>query len=324
MQITRRRFIGITAAVSASALLPNAWAQSKLEPVVWRGVALGADAELRLYHNNRAVAENLIQQALAEVNRLENIFSVYRENSQVSRLNRSGSLNAPSADLLAVLSQAQSIHSLTNGAFDPTVQVLWQHYANHFQRNPKSKTIPNLQAALKRVGLHNMLISPQKIAFKQKGMAITLNGIAQGYITDRVTHILQREGLNHALVDMGEIRHLDTLKQYADVAKIRNPHGNGVLPNQNIPLQNQALATSGGYGTTFDTEGKFTHLFDPRTGNSTPRYQSVSVLADSAAVADALSTAFAVSNEHIIKTAAQKSAAKAWLVMLDGAVKKIG
>ena len=86
MQITRRRFIGITAAVSASALLPNAWAQSKLEPVVWRGVALGADAELRLYHNNRSVAENLIQQALAEVNRLENIFSVYRENSQVSRL----------------------------------------------------------------------------------------------------------------------------------------------------------------------------------------------------------------------------------------------
>ena len=114
MQITRRRFIGITAAMSVSALVSPTFAQNDSpQPMIWRGVALGANAELRLYHNNPAVAENLIQQAIAEVNRLENIFSVYRENSQISRLNRAGSLNAPSADLLAVLSQAQSIHSLT-------------------------------------------------------------------------------------------------------------------------------------------------------------------------------------------------------------------
>lgn len=325
MQITRRRFIGITAAMSVSALVSPTFAQNDSpQPVIWRGVALGANAELRLYHNNPAVAENLIQQAIAEVNRLENIFSVYRENSQVSRLNRAGSLNAPSADLLAVLSQAQSIHSLTNGAFDPTVQVLWQRYANHFQRNPKSKIAPNLQAALKRVGLHNMLISPQKIAFNQKGMAITLNGIAQGYITDRITQLLQQQGMNHALVNMGEIRHLDTLKQHPEFAKIQNPKGSGALPHHQIPLQNNALATSSGYGTPFDAECKFTHLFDPRTGNSTPRYQSVSVLAKSAALADALSTAFAVSSEANIQAATQKIGAKVWLIGLNGNVKTMG
>ena len=130
MQITRRRFIGITAAVSAASLLPSGVAQGKaIEPVVWQGVALGADAELRLYHPNRAVAERLVNESLAEISRLEKIFSVYQNDSQVSRLNRAGSLHSPSADLLALLSQSQSIHSLTNGAFDPTVQVLWQRYA---------------------------------------------------------------------------------------------------------------------------------------------------------------------------------------------------
>ncbi len=324
MNLSRRRFIGITAALSASALLPNAWGQKQPEPVIWRGVALGADAELRLYHTHRATAELLIQQALAEVNRLENIFSVYREHSQVSRLNRSGSLNAPSADLLAVLSQAHSVHTLTNGAFDPTVQVLWQAYAQHFGQHPNSSTAPNLQAALKRVGWKYVSVSPQKISFHQRHMAITLNGIAQGFITDRITQILQRGGLNHALVNMGEIRHLDTLKQYGEVAKIQNPRGKGTLPNQEIHLQNQALATSGGYGTTFDVAGKQTHLFDPRTGSSAPRYQSVSVLADTATMADALSTAFAVSDERTIQTAAQQVGAKGWLVGLDGIVKRLG
>lgn len=323
MQTTRRRFIGITAALSASALVPSAMGKSKLEPVIWRGVALGAEAELRLYHDNRTLAESLIQKALAEVNRLENIFSVYRENSQISRLNRSGSLNAPSADFIALLSQAQSIHKLTKGAFDPTVQVLWQTYADHFAKNPNSQTAPNVQAALKRVGLKYVDVSPQKISFQKQGMALTVNGIAQGYITDSVTEILQRGGLTHALVNVGEIRHLDTLKQYPETAKIKNPRGKGTLSKPKITLQNQALATSSGLGTRFDEAGKFTHLFDPRTGSSAPRYQSISVLADTAAMADALSTAFAVSDEVTIQAAAKKVGAKVWLVLLDGSVKTL-
>lgn len=324
MQTTRRRFIGITAAVSASAFLPTAFGKtSTIQPEIWQGVALGADAELRLYHPNRQVAQSLIQQALSEVARLEKIFSIYDENSQISQLNRTGSLNNPAADLLAVLSQSQSIHTLTRGAFDPTVQVLWQRYAAHFAKQPQSKTVPNIQAAMQHVGFDNVIITPQKIAFAKPNMAITLNGIAQGYITDRVTQILQHAGMQHALVNMGETRHLDTLKQHPEIAKIRNPRGAGVLPNANIPLQNQALATSSGYGTAFDKAEQFTHIFEPRTGNSTPRYQSVSVLASTATQADALSTAFAVSSEHNIQAAAQQIGAKVWLVLLNGTVKTL-
>lgn len=325
MQITRRRFIGITAALSASAWIPKTLAQNtSLEPIVWQGVALGANAELKLYYPDKSVAQSLIQQSLNEVHRLEKIFSLYEPSSQIVQLNQQGFLDTPSSDLLAVLSQSQSVYQLTQGAFDPTVQVLWQRYATYFENHPYSQTAPNIQAALRHIGLQQVEISSKRIAFQQPNMAITLNGIAQGYITDRITQLLQRAGMKYALVNMGEIRHLDTLKQHLEWANIQNPKGEGVLSNTKIPLQNQALATSGGYGTKFDVAGKFTHLFDPHTGSSTPRYQSVSVLADNAAMADALSTAFAVSSQTQIQAVAQQVGAKVWLVMLDGSVKNLG
>ncbi len=324
MNTTRRRFIGITAAVSASALMPYAWSKNNpIEPTLWEGMALGANAQLRLYHPNRAMAEHLIQQALTEVTRLENLFSVYQENSQINQLNRTGTLQAPAADFVALLSQAQSMHRLTQGAFDPTVQVLWQRYAQHFTQYPKSETAPNVQDLISHVGLQHLSVSPTQLRFNRPKMAITLNGIAQGFITDRVTQILQQGGMQHALVNMGEIRHLDTLHQHPEFAKIKNPTGEGVLNDTRIPLNNQALATSGGYGTPFDAQGKFTHLFDPRTGNSRPRYQSVSVLAANATLADALSTAFAVSHERDILRVAQSTGAKVWLITLNGTLKPI-
>lgn len=322
-QTTRRRFIGITAAVSAAALMPRAFGKSPIQPVVWQGIALGAAAELRLYHPDRSHAQNLIKQAIAETERLEKIFSLYRDDSEIVRLNRQGSLKTPSGDLLAVLAQSKAIHSLTQGAFDPTIQTLWQQHARHFTQNPDSRTAPEIQAALARTGMQHLHISPQHIAFGKRGMALTLNGIAQGHITDRITQILQQGGLQHALVNMGELRHLDTLKQHPETAKIQNPNGTGTLAGYSIPLQNQALATSGGYGTQFDRQGRFTHLIDPRSGSSRPRHQSVSVLADTAAVADALSTAFAVSSEAQIRAAARQAQVQVWLVRLDGSVQTI-
>lgn len=320
MNITRRRFIGISGALSASAICSPSFAQTSnpspsLEPSIWRGKALGADAELRLYHPNRVIAENLIQKALLEVSRLEKIFSIHDENSQISQLNRMGVLNAPSADLLVVLNQAKTVNTLTAGAFDPTIHVLWQTHSAHFAKNPHSDITPSLQAALNKVGLKYVFLESQRITFFKRDMAISLNGIARGYMTDRITHLLQNAGVQHALVNMGEMRHFDVLKQHTETAQIHQ---------QQIQFQNKALAISGGSGAKFDVAGKFTHFFDPRTGNNTPRYQSVTVLADTAVMADALATAFAVSSERDIQIAAEKAKVKVWLAMLDGSVKTIG
>ena len=155
-------------------------------------------------------------------------------------------------------------------------------------------------------------------------MGITLNGIAQGYITDRITTLLEKAGLAHALVDLGELHHLDPQHRHPERVSVRDPKDPNGTRFQ-IPLDNQALATSGGYGTHFDQAGQFTHLFNPKTGGSSPRYQSISVRADQAALADALSTAFAVSSESVIRNAVkQRPGIKAWAIALDGTVKEYG
>lgn len=122
---------------------------------------------------------------------------------------------------------------------------------------------------------------------------------------------------------MGEIRGLDTRRERTWQVGIRNPQDETAVLHT-VPLQNEAFATSGGYGTTMDEADRFTHLFDPRTGTAAPRYRSISVMAATAAVADAFSTAFSVMPEDAVRRAAQAKQAKVWLVMPDNRLVTVG
>ena len=211
--VSRRRFIGIVAATSALTCVP--WAAKAMQAVTtplssWQGVALGADAQLHIHHPDPVFAQTLIDQALSEVRRLERIFSLYEEGSALRRLNRDGYLKQAPGDMTRLLLESQRLSKLTNGAFDPTVQVLWDLYSQAAQRNTKT-SIPDaaeIKQALKQVGYQAIHIQDDTIQLQYPGMALTLNGIAQGYITDRITEQLKQAGLEHALVDMGEIRSL--------------------------------------------------------------------------------------------------------------------
>jgi thiamine biosynthesis lipoprotein len=146
------------------------------------------------------------------------------------------------------------------------------------------------------------------------GVAVTLNGIAQGYITDRVADLLRARGWSNVLVDLGELRALDG---HIDGTpwQITIP-GNGA-DDPWLPLTNGALATSASYGTVLDRAGRFGHLFDPRRGWVEPRYRSVTVLARDATTADALSTAFALMPpESIADVARAVDLAAVWTVDL--------
>ena len=325
MNHTRRRFIGIAAAASALALAPVATrrAAASVAPVTWQGTALGADAELRLYHLDTAVAQRLIAQSLQELRRLEAIFSLYRDDSALSILNRQGFLENPPADLLRLLSESRRYSTLTTGMFDPTVQPLWQLYADHFSQPGASPDGPPPEAvaqALSRVSHADVMLDSNRIEMLRPGMRITLNGIAQGYITDRVTDLLKRGGLERALVDMGEIQGLDSRAApqpwQVGIADPRDP----ARLLASASMGNQALATSGGYGTAIDAAGQYTHLFDPRTGRARPRYLSVSVMAPCATMADALSTAFSHMPLEATQEVVRELGLRAWFVLLDGRV----
>lgn len=296
--LTRRRFLAIGAVAAGLSLLPHRLLRAEGVPVrVWRGVALGADASLSIAHPDPAEADRLIALSLEEVARLERVFSLYNANSALRRLNRDGLLDSPPADLVRLLSEAAAVARSTGGAFDPTVQPLWQLYAGHFARSGADPAGPPegaVRAARALVDVRALRVEPDRIAFAAAGMAVTLNGIAQGYITDRVTERLKTEGLEHVLVDMGELRalghHPSGRPWTVGLADPAAPDRSAAT----VELTDGALATSGGYGTRFDAAGRFTHLFDPASGTCAAQWLAVTVQAPDATTADALSTALSV------------------------------
>lgn len=292
----RRRFITLMAAFAGLPLLAGAGhAAGMPEPVVWRGQALGAPAMLILHHEDSKEAERLVRRVTAEVARLEGIFSLYREDSAVSELNRVGVLAAPPEELVELLGLSRNFHAATGGRFDPTVQPLWLAYARHFSRGDAGRGGPAhkiVQEALSHVGFDGLRFDGNRIAFARPGMAITLNGIAQGYVTDRIVTLLRDAGVTSSLVDMGECHAVGAradgtpwrIGLAADQASSD--------PDSIIEIVDRAVASSGSFGFAFDDEGRFGHVLDPRSGATARLHKAVSVAAPDATTADALSTAF--------------------------------
>ena len=295
--ITRRRMVAIAATAAGSAFLSGGRTARASEAVRWQGSALGAQVSIEIYHPDRAEAERLVEQCVLDVRRLEQQFSLYLADSAISALNRTGILVAPDPDMVALLKASLEFAALTDGAFDPTVQPLWQLYADHFSSekpDPEGPSPLKLAEALSKVGHLGLLVSEDRVALTRRGAAITLNGIAQGYATDRAVERLRKAGLSTTLVNMGEIRAIGTRPEGTPwQVGLADPDRPGVL-TETIDLIDRAVATSAGAGFRFDSKGQFTHLFDPTTGLSPSLYSTVSVIAPTATEADALSTAFSL------------------------------
>ena len=293
--LRRRRFIAIAAASCGLPLLPVLARAAAPSLRIWQGAALGADATLQINHPDPDAADRLILACLAEVRRLEAVMSLYDPDSALMRLNRTGELVDPPLDLVRVLGESAHFHALTDGAFDVTVQPLWALYAAHFSQadpDPAGPKPDAVEAALARVGQSWLEVAPSRIRFLREGMGATLNGIGQGYITDRVVELLRANGVDHALVDMGETRAIGGHPAGGPWrVGLEVPRARGEIAER-IALWDCAVATSGGYGTEFDAAGRFNHILDPASGGTSWRYAAVSVIAATATEADALSVAF--------------------------------
>ena len=277
MALTRRRLITISAAM---ALLPAVARAGRGTIRQWTGQALGARASIRLDH---PAGEAIAARAMAEIDRLEDILSLYRPESALSRLNRDGHLDAPPFELLECLSLAGAVHHASGGRFDPTVQPLWALWAEAAANGgrPDAGAVEEIR---RRTGWDKVRLDAAAIALSP-GAALTLNGIGQGYVADRVAALLEAEGLTDILVDPGELRALGGAPDGGDWP-VRLETG------ERLPLRQRALATSAPLGTTFDQAGRDGHILDPATGRPTPaQWRAVSISAPSAAIADALATA---------------------------------
>ncbi|MBO6948239.1 MAG: FAD:protein FMN transferase [Rhodospirillales bacterium] len=290
--ISRRRAITIIASCCAFPATAIAGKERTLE---WKGTALGADARIVFESRDRAKTDAMLATVRDEIERLEEIFSLYRPYSSLATLNRDGHLHRAPLELIALTRRALWYTEITHGAFDISVQALWDLYVGHFSRHPTDLLGPagaDVAATCAFVGPDHIRLNNSSICL-DPGSKLTFNGIAQGYITDRVADLLRQLGWRNVLIQLGETRAIGG-----------HPNGGpwkiGLPGEARTALFNGALATSSADGSRFVTNGPHHHLFHPASGRSATARPPVTVTASRATDADALSTALFIlpDSEH--------------------------
>lgn len=286
---TRRRVITIFASAAAGAMIGGP-ARSGRAEYEWRGTAMGADATILFSGIEPKATQSAIATVEAEIDRLEEALSLFRADSELRRLNREKVLHAPSGDMRRALSLALRIAASSEGLFDPSVQALWEAHIDWFAASPDAGLPPDSVIARARAAVdwRTILLQPDKIRLGEH-QRLTLNGLGQGYVTDRVADLLYSHGFRNILVDLGEQRAVGPRQGGAPWLVARA----NATP---IALTCGALATSEGGGCVLGASGAAHHLFDPRTGRSAGYWKKITVHHRSAAVADALSTALYVAS----------------------------
>ncbi|MCP5381191.1 MAG: FAD:protein FMN transferase [Kordiimonadaceae bacterium] len=323
MKNNRRRMLRIMALGTGVMATPSGLFAKEMPKQFfeWQGRAMGAETSLQLYSDNEKKAEEVITGTQAVIRKYEKLFSLYYPESQISKLNQTGHLNNPDGEFLDLLKQSVQFYQMTSGAFDISIQPLWTLYKNYFGNTDGEDLDNEIKATLSKIGTDKINIQDNAVTFKEKGMGISFNGIAQGYITDKVTEYLKESGFDNVLVDIGEYR-------AGGPQNDGSPWRIGLLDPFDavsiadvIEIKSGAVATSGGYGDQFDASGNYHHLFDPHTGKSSGLYASVTVTSLDATTADALSTAFSCMSPSDIKAVLmQFNGSRARLTYNDGTV----
>ena len=268
--------------------------------VMLRTVAMACDFDVMLNPTGPSEQVEAASEALDLVHQLEQLMSVYRQDTQLSLVNRTAAEEPVpvDAELFSLLNRAREISEQTAGAFDPAAGALvslwrWCRQAGRIPTNDEVATTLAC-CGVKHVQWDE---STSSLRFDRPGIEVNLGAIGKGHAVDRAGEVLLARGIGDWLVHGGRSSVL-AHGRHAELdgwpVGLRNP----LLPDKpfaTLLLQDEALGTSGTAVQWFRHEGKrYGHILDPRTGWPVESMVSVSVIAPDAALADALSTAFFV------------------------------
>lgn len=261
----------------------------------WRQRALtgfGTTLWLRVGHQDERRVEAGLDIAVQTIRHVEHQMSLFDERSALCQLNREGMLRNVDQDLLAVLRLSRRIASNSAGAFDFTIQPLWKVWAAA-QREGRLPDASEVREARSLVAWYRVAVGAKSIVLSYPGMAVSLNGIAQGYAADLVRARLQAQGIEHALLDTGEWAPLGHGPQGVPWALALEE-----FPSQPLILvsDGRAMATSSDAHSAFSADRRHHHILDPRTGYSPTAWASVTVAASSCALADGLTKVIFMQN----------------------------
>jgi thiamine biosynthesis lipoprotein len=289
--VNRRQFLNLSTG-AATLMMHRTLSGNELalQQHVRSAEALGTQVNITVFHPEETIANQAIDAALERIEHVEQLMSLYRPDSQLSLLNRRGVLRHPHPDLVAVLTKAAELSRLTRGAFDVTVQPLWKLYADR-AGDGALPTEGEIEKVRQRIGWQHIRIESDIIYFDRAGMQVTLNGVAQGLAADLAQQALKERGIEHALIDAGELNAMGSPSRKESWHIAIQHHRQQSERIAKIGLLDRCLSTSGDYATRFSDDYRHHHLLDPRTGLSPAKLASVSVAAPSALEADVLSTA---------------------------------
>jgi thiamine biosynthesis lipoprotein len=234
---------------------------------------------ISMLNASRAQAAEAVETAFSEMGRLIGLLNRFDPSSAVGVLNQDGRLTDVPPELGHVVSRALQFHRRSLGAFDITVKPLVDLLRSG--KPCRGEWI----AALELVGSANVELTGGRIRFRRSGMGVTLDGIAKGYIVDRMAEVLLRNGVNNFLVNAGgDIRTAGTKENgHPWTVAVQDPSKHEQFPDM-IHMTDGAVATSGTY------ERRYRHIVDSETGELPEHCASVTVLAPTALAADAVAT----------------------------------
>jgi thiamine biosynthesis lipoprotein len=291
MSPTRRKLLiggagALACAAGGAAGLNLLAGKHGLEARTRAGVAFGTTVALTFAGPGPRALDAAIAEGFATIRAAERAASLLRPDSALSRLNRAGRLDDPDPHLVALTRFALALAEDSGGAFDPTVQPYWPLWAKAAEAGRRPDEAER-RAAAARVGWRGVQVCDEGITFARPGMAMTLNGLLQGYAADLVVARAKALGVENAFVDTGEFA------AYGASPEGRPWRLGGGDPDAAVvadPFVGFA-STSAGAGAAFSADGTDNHIFDPRTGFSPRNLRSVTAFAPSGIEADGLSTA---------------------------------
>lgn len=307
-------------------LLLNALAGLPAAEAAWyerEEAIMGTRIAVQLWSEDATVAVNAIDAVMAEMHRTDELMSTYKPASQLSQVNAHG-YERPvqvDADVIDVVMKSLEYSRLSDGAFDVTYASVGYLYDYRRHQRP---TDAEIAAALPGVDYRQVVVDPQArtIRFLKPGMRIDLGGIAKGWAVDRGIEILREAGIEHAMVNAGGDTALlgDRLGK-PWVVGIRDPRKDGAVVAR-IPLQDEAISTSGDYERYFEENGqRYHHILVPGTGKSPDAVRSVTVIGANATRTDGLTkTVFILGVERGMAFIRKLGDVEAIIVDRDGQV----
>lgn len=253
---------------------------------------MGSECNLHFYHEGWPSAVTIARLAIAEVKRIEDRYSRYREGNLLYGINQAaheGKSIAVDEETAMLLTYAEVCFEKSNGFFDITSGILRKAWNFTSGALPSQKTI---DALLPKIGFNKLAWRPPLLTFSIPGMELDLGGIVKEYAADRVNAVCAGNNVSCGLVELG-----------GDICifgphpggnpwsiNIRNPHHHASA-TETVEISKGALATSGDYERCIERDGKrYSHLLNPQTGHPVFGLSSVSVVANHCMVAGSIST----------------------------------